>query len=52
MHQEMWLKERMSALEAYLKAIVMHEDGAWRESEAFKTFIEWPMSIKMVTATP
>lgn len=52
MHQEMWLKERMSALEAYLKAIVMHEDGAWRESEAFKQFIEWPTSVKMVTANP
>ncbi|KAJ1027656.1 hypothetical protein NDA16_001995 [Ustilago loliicola] len=48
--EEMWLKERMSALETYLKAIVMHEDASWRESEAFKTFIEWPMSIKMVTA--
>ncbi len=42
----------MQALETYLKAIVMDEDAAWRESEAFKTFIEWPMSVKMVTATP
>lgn len=48
--EEMWLKERMSALETYLKAIVMHQDASWRESEAFKAFIEWPMSIKMVTA--
>ncbi|CBQ70185.1 endosomal t-SNARE [Sporisorium reilianum SRZ2] len=49
--QEMWLKERMQALEMYLKAIVMDQDAGWRESEAFKTFIEWPMSIKMVTAS-
>ncbi|GAC93633.1 hypothetical protein PHSY_001198 [Pseudozyma hubeiensis SY62] len=51
MDEEMWLKERMSALEMYLKAIVMDEDGGWRESEAFKMFIEWPMNVKMVTAT-
>ncbi|CDS82004.1 endosomal t-SNARE [Sporisorium scitamineum] len=49
--EEMWLKERMQSLELYLKAIVMDEDAGWRESEAFKTFIEWPMSIKMVTAS-
>ncbi|TKY88050.1 hypothetical protein EX895_003146 [Sporisorium graminicola] len=48
--QEIWLKERMQALEMYLKAIVMDQDAGWRESEAFKSFIEWPMSIKMVTA--
>ncbi len=48
----MWLKERMQSLELYLKAIVMDEDAGWRESEAFKMFIEWPMSIRMVTATP
>ncbi|SAM85660.1 probable endosomal t-SNARE [Ustilago bromivora] len=48
--EQMWLKHRMAALETYLKAIVMHQDPSWRESEAFKTFIEWPMSIKMVTA--
>ncbi|CCF49878.1 hypothetical protein NDA11_001024 [Ustilago hordei] len=47
--EQMWLKHRMAALETYLKAIVMHQDPSWRESEAFKTFIEWPMSIKMVT---
>lgn len=50
--EEMWLKERMQSLELYLKAIVMDEDAGWRESEAFKMFIEWPMSIRMVTATP
>lgn len=50
--EEIWLKERMQALELYLKAIVMDEDAGWRESEAFKSFIEWPMSIKMETATP
>ncbi|EST07219.1 Phox homologous domain protein [Kalmanozyma brasiliensis GHG001] len=48
---EVWLKERMQSLETYLKAIVMDEDAGWRESEAFKMFIEWPMSIRMVTAT-
>lgn len=50
--EELWLKERMQALEMYLKAIVMDPDAGWRESEAFKTFIEWPMSVKMVTAYP
>ncbi|SPO29141.1 probable endosomal t-SNARE [Ustilago trichophora] len=49
--EELWLKERMQALEMYLKAIVMDEDAGWRESEAFKTFIEWPMNVRMVTAS-
>ncbi|SPO29819.1 probable endosomal t-SNARE [Ustilago trichophora] len=48
--EELWLKERMQALEMYLKAIVMDEDAGWRESEAFKTFIEWPMNVRMVTS--
>ncbi|SNX83133.1 probable endosomal t-SNARE [Melanopsichium pennsylvanicum] len=49
--EQVRLKERMQSLEMYLKAIVMDEDAGWRESEAFKMFIEWPMSIRMVTAT-
>ncbi|PWZ03566.1 endosomal t-SNARE [Testicularia cyperi] len=48
--EQAWLRERKDALEQYLKAIVMDEEPAWRESEAFKAFIEWPMSVKMVTA--
>lgn len=47
--EELWLRERKEALEGYLKAIVMDEDAAWRESEAFKSFIEWPMSVPMAT---
>ncbi|GAC75318.1 hypothetical protein PANT_15c00017 [Moesziomyces antarcticus T-34] len=49
---EMWLKQRMHDLELYLKSIVMDADASWRESDAFKSFIEWPMNVKMVTSSP
>lgn len=48
---EMWLKQRMHDLELYLKDIVMDADASWRESDAFKSFIEWPVNVKMVTSS-
>lgn len=50
--QQVFLRDRQAELERYLKAILMHPDPVWRESEAFKTFIEWPLSVKMTTVPP
>lgn len=47
---ELFLKERRQGLEDFLKAIVMDESNEWRETDMFKSFIEWPQSLRMTTS--
>ncbi|UZJ52125.1 hypothetical protein CBS101457_001445 [Exobasidium rhododendri] len=41
---ELQARERKDGLERFLRAIVASTDSSWRESEAFKDFIELPKS--------
>lgn len=43
-------RERRDGLERYLRAIVASTDSSWRETDAFRSFIELPKSQPLITS--